>query len=130
LFEIYVPFVDVPDAPKTVTRTQRGVSDWSAQRSSACLRRRWDRSKLAEVRFVLRWGGPPRNRPGKGNQGEGSRAPGPGGAIPEPQYKREVPKLREEARKVVGDVDFLEVVRRAAEQAMAELLRNPRLPNS
>src|SRR5262249_59255671 len=31
LAEIYVPFVDVSDAPKSVTRTQRGVSDRSAQ---------------------------------------------------------------------------------------------------
>jgi hypothetical protein len=49
--------------------------------------------------------------------------------LPEAQYRRELGKLRQEAKSVIGEVDSLELLRHAAEQALAELLSNPRLPN-
>src|SRR5262245_45864986 len=47
-----VPFVDVSDAPKPVTRTQRGVSDRSAQWTLTCVlvSRRPERSGRAAAR--------------------------------------------------------------------------------
>ena len=57
------PSVDQSDAPKTVTRTQRGVADSSAQRPEGALIAqshlgRSGRSRLAKLSFVRRCCGP------------------------------------------------------------------------
>ena len=48
-------------------------------------------------------------------------------ALKDDEFKRERPELEEKARKIVGKMDPLTVIRHVVEQALAELLSNPRL---
>src|SRR5262249_3787692 len=48
-------------------------------------------------------------------------------AMSDDEFKKERDELEEEARKIVGDVGPTEVLRHVVEQALAELLSNPRL---
>jgi hypothetical protein len=43
------------------------------------------------------------------------------------QFKKQRPELEKKARKIIGDVGSLQVIRHGVEKALAELLSNPRL---
>jgi hypothetical protein len=49
-------------------------------------------------------------------------------AFKDEEFKTQRPELEKTARKIVGDLGPLEVLRHLVEQALAELLSNPRLP--
>ncbi len=48
-------------------------------------------------------------------------------ALQEQEFKKRQPQLEKEARQIVGEIGPVDVIRHVVEQALAEMLSNPRL---